>query len=63
MQAKALADKADKRRRQDALAAEQRRQELAECAVATAELALAKEGRCQESAECAGATTEKALAA
>jgi hypothetical protein len=63
VRAKALADKADKRRRQDALAAEQCRLELAERAAAMAESALAEEGRHRESAECAAATVEKILAA
>jgi hypothetical protein len=62
VQAKALADKADKRRRQDALATKQRRRELAKRAAATAESALAKEGCLRESAERAAATAEKALA-
>jgi hypothetical protein len=59
--AKALANEADKRHRQDALAAEQRCRESAERAAATAESALAKEERCQESDECAVATAESAL--
>ncbi len=45
------------------LAAEQRRQESAECAAATAENALAAEQRRRESVECAAATAENALAA
>jgi hypothetical protein len=61
-QAKAVADKADERRRQDVLAVEQRRQESAERAVATAEKALAAEHCHQESAECAAVTAENALA-
>ncbi len=60
--AKAIADKADEQHRQDALAAEQRHQELDERAAATAEKALAVEQRRQELAKCAAATAEKALA-
>ncbi len=63
MRAKALADEADRWRRQDALAAEQRRRESAKRAAATAELALAEEGRRRESAERTAATAEKAFAA
>ncbi len=59
---KAWANKADKQRRQDALAAEKCCQESAEHAAATAESALAKEQRCRESAERAVLTTEWALA-
>ncbi len=47
---------------ENALATEQRRQELAECATATAENALAVEQCCRESTECTAATAEKALA-
>jgi hypothetical protein len=61
--AKAIADKADKQRRQDALATEQRRRESAECAAVTAEKALAAKHCCQESAERTAAAAEKALAA
>jgi hypothetical protein len=61
-QAKALANKADRRHRQDALAVEQRRQELDEHAVAMAESALAEERRCRELAERAATLAELALA-
>jgi hypothetical protein len=60
--AKAIADEADERHRQDALAVEQRLQELAERASATAENALATGQRCQELAERAVVTAENALA-
>jgi hypothetical protein len=62
-QAKAVANKADEQHWQDALAAEQRRQESAERAAATAERALAVEQRRQELAKRAAAMAEKALAA
>jgi hypothetical protein len=45
-QAKALANKAEEWRQQDALAAEQYCRELAECAAASAELAFAVEHCC-----------------
>jgi hypothetical protein len=60
---KGLANKADKRRWQDALAAEQRRRELAKRAAAMAERALAMEQCRQESDKLAVATAKKALAA
>ncbi len=46
---------------ENALAAEQRRQELAECAAATAENALAAEQCRRESAKRAAAMAEKVL--
>jgi hypothetical protein len=61
-QAMALADEADKRRRQDALATEQRRQESAERTAVTAENALAADQRRRELAKRAAETAEKALA-
>jgi hypothetical protein len=63
VQAKALADEADERCRQDALAAEQRRQVSAKRTAAMAERALAMEQRRQELAKRAATMVEKALAA
>jgi hypothetical protein len=60
--AKAVANKADERRRQDALAVEQCRRELDKRAAAMAEKALAMEQHHRESAECAAEMAEKALA-
>ncbi len=62
VRAKALANEADERRRQDALAVEQRCRESAERAVAMAEKALAVEQCRQKSAERAAAKAETALA-
>ncbi len=63
VRAKAIADKADKQRRQDPLAVEQCRRESDERAAATAEKVLAVEQRHRESAERAAEMAEKALAA
>jgi hypothetical protein len=57
-----LATKADKRCRQDTLAAERRRRESAEHAAATAESALDEEQHCRKLAERAALMTELALA-